>query len=353
MTFKFVHEENEHTILRVVSGSVAYGLNTSNSDTDVRGVFIQPHKQFYSLSFEEQLNDAKNDIVYYELRKLFDLLLRNNPNMLELLAVPDDCILYKHAIVNRLKPEIFLSKLCYKSFAGYAQMQLQKARGLNKKIVNPMEKERKGLLDFCWLGHGQGSMPLKEWLQAKMINEVDCGCVAIDHMKNCYHLFVGDGYKGITDKDDVQIVLSSTEKTTIPVVTFYCNIEGFQKYCVDYNDYWKWVSNRNQDRYENTVRHGKQYDAKNMMHTFRLLYTAMDIAKEASIVVRRKERKQLLEIRSGLYEYDDLVKRANDTLAEVKVAFEKSTLPDALDKDLANDLLVEIRKTWYTGSWYF
>jgi uncharacterized protein len=147
----------------------------------------------------------------------------------------------------------------------------------------------------------------------------------------------------------VQIILSSVEKGDLPHVMFYCNTEGFQKYCKEYNEYWKWVQNRNEDRYQNTMQHGKHYDAKNMMHTFRLLHMACEIATEGVINVRRKDRTELLLIRSGNYEYDDLIKRANDIVLQIEAAFEKSSLPNEPNKEQINNLLVEMRTEWYGG----
>ena len=54
--------------------------------------------------------------------------------------------------------EIVLSKLYCEVFAGYALTQIRKARGLNKKIVNPQPDERKEILDFCFALEGQGSV---------------------------------------------------------------------------------------------------------------------------------------------------------------------------------------------------
>lgn len=347
MNFNTIHTTNEVTLMRIISGSVAYGLNTKQSDTDIRGVFIQPLEYIFGLDSEEQFSDEKNDIVYYEIRKMFELLIRNNPNILDFIATPNDCVLYKHPIIDKIKPTLFLSKLCFQSFAGYAQMQMQKARGLNKKIVNPMSEVRKGLLDFCWIGHKQGSKSLKSWLLENNILPFQCGCIAIDHMKNCYHLFRGENYKGITDNDDVQIMLSSVEVKEEPLVTFYCNFEGFQKYCVEYNDYWKWVKNRNEDRYNSTMNHGKQYDAKNMMHTFRLLNMAHDIATKGEIIVRRPERAELLNIRLGNFEYEELVNKAQEKLSIIKEAFEKCDLQEKPNRTILNNLLIEIREEWY------
>ena len=55
---------------------------------------------FFSLEYPEQVNDETNDVVYFELRKLMELITKNNLNIIELLNTPSDCILYKHPIYD-------------------------------------------------------------------------------------------------------------------------------------------------------------------------------------------------------------------------------------------------------------
>ena len=137
ITFNDLHEHTQHLLFKGISGSQAYGLALPHSDVDMKGVFVLPQKEFYGLQYTDQLNNESNDLVYYELKKFVDLLVKNNPNILELLSTPDDCVLYRHAVMNQLQPARFLSRLCNQTFAGYASAQIKKARGLNKKIVNP------------------------------------------------------------------------------------------------------------------------------------------------------------------------------------------------------------------------
>src|SRR5262245_13952050 len=130
-------------LLDCISGSRAYGLHTPQSDTDMKGVFLLSKENYFGLEYTEQVNNETNDIVLYELKRFVDLLIKNNPNILELLNTAQDCIIYRHPIMNKLTPELFLSKLCNQTFAGYAQSQINKAKGLNKKIVNTIDAERK------------------------------------------------------------------------------------------------------------------------------------------------------------------------------------------------------------------
>lgn len=53
------------------------------------------------------------------------------------------------------------------------------------------------------------------------------------------------------------------------------------------------------------------------------------IAMEGKIHVRRPDREFLLKIRSGQYEYDTLVERANEKVAQIEDLFQKSDFPEA------------------------
>lgn len=346
-------KQSDLLLLECISGSRAYGLHTPQSDTDLKGVFVLPKQKFYGLEYTEQTNNETNDEVYYELKRFVDLLVKNNPNILELLNTPADCIRKRHPLMDLLKPELFLSKLCRQTFAGYAQSQIKKAKGLNKKIVNPVDKERKSIVDFCYVIHQQGSIALSVWLEKKGFVQEDCGLVNIAHMRDIYALFhnnqLSEGYlKGVSsgiDSNDVS--LSSVEKGIEPLAIMSFNKDGYSKYCRDYREYWDWVEKRNDLRYENTIDHGKNYDAKNMMHTFRLLNMAEEIAREGVVNVRRHDRDYLLKIRSGAFSYEELVEVANEKVLQIEQLYEKSSLPEEPDATRAEEILVEMRNSLY------
>jgi predicted nucleotidyltransferase len=346
-------KKNNLLLLDCVSGSRAYGLHTPQSDTDMKGVFLLPKRVYYGLEYTEQANNETNDEVYYELKRFVDLLVKNNPNILELLNTPEDCIKYRHPIMDLLKPELFLSKLCKQTFAGYAQSQIKKAKGLNKKIVNPVDKERKSVLDFCYVIQQQGSITLTSWLEKKGLLQEHCGLVNIAHMREVYAVFhnnqLSEGYlKGISSGIEANdISLSSVEKGIEPLAILSFNKDGYSKYCKDYKEYWEWVEKRNDVRYENTIEHGKNYDAKNMMHTFRLLNMAEEIAKEGKVNVRRFDREFLLKIRSGAFSYEELVELANEKVYQIDGLYEKSNLPEQPSVEKAEEVLIEIRDILY------
>lgn len=350
MTIKKL-KENKLLFFEAVSGSHAYGLQHKDSDVDLRGVFIQSKAQFYGLNSIEQVSDERNDEVYYELKKFIDMLVKNKPNFLEMLGTPADCIRYKHPLFDRIKLEDFLSKNAKNTFAGYALSQIKKARGLKKKIVNPMTAERKSVLDFCYVQYKQGSISLLRFLKENNFQQENCGLVNIAHMKDLYTLFHHPqlNYRGIIHSQKAnEVSLSSIPKGEQPIGVLYFNKDGYSVYCKEHTQYWEWVKKRNQSRYDSTMEHGKNYDAKNMMHTFRLLHTAEEIARTGIFQVRRTKDKDFLwKVRMGEFKYDDLVKIADEKILEINALFDNCDLREEPNLDKANELLLEIRDGVY------
>ncbi len=339
-------------LFECISGSKAYGLDTPQSDTDLKGVFYLPEEKFYGMEYISQVSNATNDEVYYELGRFVDLLCRNNPNILELLASPEECVVYRHPLMDKLSMDMFLSKLCKDTFAGYAWTQIRKARGYKKKVVNPMEKERRTLLDFCYIVDNGRSFPVQEWLDRKGYLQQLCGLSSVPHAKGVYALFYDEegryGYHGIAVKESAnEVSLSSIPKGEQALACLYCNTEAYSMHCKEHKEYWNWVAQRNETRYQTNLGHGKNYDSKNMMHTIRLLQVAEEILRDGRLTVRRTNRQELLDIKSGEMEYDDLLSMADRLMESIEKYDQLSSLPDLPDIQGAERVLVEMRKELY------
>lgn len=343
--------KSENLILfEVISGSRAFGLHTESSDTDIKGVFYLPKDKFFGLDYTPQVNNASNDIVYYELGRFVELLLKNNPNILEMLASPEDCVLYKHPIMEQVKISDFLSKLCKDTFAGYAITQIKKARGLNKKMVNPVAKERKTILDFCFILDGFQSVGLSRWLEDHGYVQERCGLVNIPHSKGMYALFYSESgmYKGIMVKDFANEVCLSNVPQGEPVIVYlYFNQDGYSMYCKEYKEYWEWMEMRNDERYHVNQQHGQHYDAKNMMHTIRLLQSAKQIFEKDQLLVRVSNREELLAIKAGNETYERLLEMAETLIKGIEKEFLASKLPETPSKEKAEQTLITMRNELY------
>jgi hypothetical protein len=67
-----------------VVGSRAYGLDTAQSDTDRRGIYLPPARLHWALAgVPEQIEDRATEECYWELQKFLTLALKANPNVLE------------------------------------------------------------------------------------------------------------------------------------------------------------------------------------------------------------------------------------------------------------------------------
>lgn len=114
-------------IYRCVIGSRAYGLDTDESDTDRRGVYLAPAELQWSLfGAPEQFEDNTAQSCYWELQKFLNMALRANPNILECLYSPiveKTTDLGTELIAVR---ESFLSQMIFQTFNGYAMSQFKK-----------------------------------------------------------------------------------------------------------------------------------------------------------------------------------------------------------------------------------
>ncbi len=128
-------------IYRCQVGSKAFGLASTDSDDDLRGIYLPPARLQWSLrKLPEQLefSDQGRDEVYWELEKFLWLALKANPSVLETLWTP--LVLEADATAQELRAmrQAFLSKHVYKTYSGYVLSQFRrmanayKSRGIYK-----------------------------------------------------------------------------------------------------------------------------------------------------------------------------------------------------------------------------
>ncbi len=379
---------NSTPLFLVIRGSHAYGTNLESSDTDYAGVFVQDLDSILGMSYKEQINDEKNDIVIYEIQRFLQLLQSNNPTVLELLNTPEECIIYKHPIFDLVleNKEKFLTKMCANSFGGYARQQISKAKGQNKKQNWERDKvTRKDVLDFVYVLENEKSIPWKIWNQDKQFEEKFIGVVNIPNARDVYSLFfdgeayqcfgknlpeymkenskkwrkeagraMGFGYKGLVktgegnnDSESNQLRLSSVPsgQTAICIITY--NKDAYTQHCNDYKSYQEWLENRNEQRWVDVESHGQKIDGKNMMHCRRLINMAHEIAQGKGIIVRRPNAQELIDIRKGKVDLQTLIDQVENDIKEINILFSNSKLPESVDKEFIESLLIKIRKEIY------
>lgn len=132
-------------------GSKAYGVSNESSDEDIYGFVIPPkdsifphlagHIQGFGKApniFEQyqqhhiQDPDAQKeyDFSFFSIVKFFELCRQNNPNMIDSLFVPTNCVFHITAVGTMVRDarKLFLSKQCWPKFKGYAYAQVHKLK---------------------------------------------------------------------------------------------------------------------------------------------------------------------------------------------------------------------------------
>ena len=392
--FRFIEEKapGAKPLLLVIRGSHAYGTNIETSDTDYAGVFIQSQEDIFGFNYKEQINDDTNDTVIYEIKRFLQLLASNNPTVLELLNTPKDCIIYKDPIFDLVleNRDKFITKVCAKSFGGYGKMQIQKAKGQNKKQNWEKDKvTRKDVLDFVYVIEGSKSIPWKKWngdsIERYIYDEKFCGVVNVPNARDVYAVYfderaalchsevyseeyrnklkqelkekgypMGLGYKGLVKTGEGENVaesnalrLSSIPKGEEPICNIVYNKDGYSEHCKDFKSYEDWLANKNDARWVDVKSHGQKIDGKNMMHSRRLMDMAREIALGLGINVRRDNAQELIDIRKGKIDLQTLIEQVESEIVEIDELFANSNLPDKVDESFVNEILIKIRKNIY------
>lgn len=143
----------ERVIFRCIVGSRAFGLETQQSDTDRRGIYLAAAERHWSLyGVPEQLENDVTQEAYWELQKFLVMALKANPNVLECLYSP--FIEWQTPLATELlaMKECFLSQLVYQTFNGYVMSQFKKLAGDLRNRGQIKWKHVMHLLRLLWSG---------------------------------------------------------------------------------------------------------------------------------------------------------------------------------------------------------
>lgn len=170
--------------------------------------------------------------------------------------------------------------------------------------------------------------------------------IDVENLENWFYSQKPIGYKGMVGEDNLsnELRLSSVSKNEKPICWMNYNKDGYSSHCVDYKNQKRWERERNPERYNENV--GKLYDVKNVSHAVRLLHMGLEIARGEGFNVDRRniDREFILNIRMGDVPYEKVIAYIESKKEEMDEAMKQSTLPDAIDVDFVNNLLLDIRK---------
>jgi predicted nucleotidyltransferase len=359
-TLEALHGAGASSILfECVAGSRAYGTSMASSDEDVRGIFAVPIASYLDLCRPpDQISDDRGNIVYYSLRRVIELLTHANPSVLELLFMPPDCVRRTSPEMELLLAErrLFISKACAETHAGYAMSQIRKARGQNKWVNNPRPLAPPVKEDYCHIVPWTTS-PAPDSPPARPVPLTEIGwsldqfhAARLEHARDVYRLYhYGEEARGVFRGGMLvcESIPKADETACFAGLLLYSE-QAWKQALADHQSYWAWRRDRNEARWQQQERGELDFDAKNLMHTVRLLLAGRAIMLSGEPIVRftGTDLALLMSIREGRRSFEEIMGIAEALLAECERLKATADLPDTCDTARATQLLRQITQHW-------
>lgn len=332
-------------IFETLTGSTAYGTNLPTSDTDYRGIFIAPSENVITGFFPiEQWQDPDNDRVYYELRKFIKLLCDQNPNILELVWVDEQFIQYsteEYEFLRSIRDELLSSKVKY-TFSGYAHSQLKRMKNHNKWVNNPKPKQSPQQKDYVTIAK-KLNFGKDNFIDLETTNEG----FAFYHVHSDIYVVVPNKDKRLySDIGEVIINKDSFDMSKSIGYVVYAK-DSYTGAKNEWKGYWEWRGNRNKDRLEKEDHYG--YDTKHAMHSIRLLRMGKEILETGKVNVFREDAKELLNIRHGAYNFNEILEMSDGLIADIDTLYEKTELRKKVDYKRVSKIVLEMYNMFWSN----
>lgn len=364
-----------HTIFVGLSGSLAHGTGTADSDVDLRGVCIAPLSTRVSIfhrfeqyegslhgdlwhSVEAQLQrrphtaramQQKTESVVYDLAKLVSLLCAANPSALELLFTPEEDWLYETPAWRALyeRRHELLTRRVSQTYLGYGLAQLRRIRTHRAWLLSPPARKPVrsdfGLPDSSTLNRddqGRIERAVSDRLKAYAFGELELDKPTRITLNEKMDAFMHDA-----------MVAAGFESTPKDVATRALGLPGeviatleaerrYRAAMKQWDAYRTWKERRNPERAKLEQQFG--YDTKHAMHLIRLMTMGVEILETSELRVRRPDADELMAIRAGSLSFEELETRAQELEAAMKAALERTALPADVDREAMDRLVFEL-----------
>jgi len=333
---------DQNTIFEAISGSQAYGLSTPESDTDYRGVCIAPIERYLGLPPSFEQHETKDpDRVIFDIRKFTRLAAEANPNIIELLFMPEDMVVRttpSWGLLSEIR-EAFLSEKCRHSYSGYAFSQIHRVKTHRRWLLSPPDHAPT---------RGEFGLPEESKMPAETMGMIES--VARSTAETACARFPGlaDQHETIAECALDTIAGLSSDLFSGETADLYFRERKYRGAKREWDQYNTWLANRNPKRAEMEKKFG--FDGKHMSHVFRLLHQGEEIVSKGTLSVRLspEHAEECRAIRAGAHGYDDLLERAGGAMSRIKGI--PSVVPRTPDRAKIEERLVRIISEFHTGA---
>lgn len=282
--------------------------------------------------YKQGSSKIKNWLEYRGLKQQYCGLV-NIPNMLTMYGCYYDW--GNHFLNEKVSSNDLIN--AYNDKTNYDTVKIVKAiKAGNKELCKDLKKAQfKNMVNF-----------IVDKYKLKEVNGITGIDYTPNYIKNWYVAQQPIGYKGMVNQDhtSTELRLSSVSKGETPICNISYSKDAFSQHCRIWKEYQDWIKKRNPIRYESNLH--KSYDAKNMCEAFRLMNSGIEIARGEGYKVDRRgiDADFLLDIKAHKLEYQELMDRLEEKKEVMEKAMAESTIPNNIDIDFVNSLLLDIRK---------
>lgn len=335
----------QNKLVEHMAGSRAYGTSLPTSDIDIRGVFcgnpINIRTPFFHI---DEIEISGEDTKYYELVKFMELVIGQNPNVIETLWVDECDITFRtlgYQMLRDAREKLLTSKIAMTT-SGYAMAQLKRIKGHNKWINKPQEENPPTVNQFVSVVLNSTTYP--KWNK----QAPEYGFRAVHLGNNLYGLYqTVEGFDSWIDYRGNPISLPIEDFVgRKPDLIVKVNMEVYKTAFADWENYWTWKKNRNEVRSELEQQFG--YDTKHAMHLVRLLRMGVEALQDGIINVKRSDAAELLTIRNGAWTYEEVLEYSQDLDAKILQLIKISPLQKDVNKDEVARLLMDVQDWVWT-----
>ena len=300
-------------ILKIRTGSQLYGTDTPDSDEDYVGIFIKPSEYILGLNNIEQIDlglkskteEGKNapdaiDYTAYTLEKFCTLAMDNNPNILELLFVNPENIIYRNgygkALLNLRNS--FLSMNIKHRFLGYAFSQ-------RHKMIVKLEN-----YDLMTLARDK---------LVEIVDKIPQGYMKYIYECIDYYLFKDEKTGHYIRVGDINLPRNTNVRKALEILNQRISKFGH--------------------RTELISKYG--YDTKFASHLIRLLLEGIELLETSNLVFPLQDAKLLKDIKQGEYTLEMILKMADTYEQYIEKLFLKNPLPHKPDFNKINEFVID------------
>jgi hypothetical protein len=294
-----------------LGGSRLYGTFRDDSDYDVRSIYTLDTRSLLNPYENEQhvikQNDEEDDVAV-ELARFFVLAAQCNPNILELLFVPNapEFTMNIHPAFELVREnrQLFLSKELFFRFTGYMRGQISRLHNHRAFFKNP-PKAHPVRADYH----------VPEYLTNEQLAQIvnfPLRALALEHQE-----YLADWREYLIEKKKWQV-------------------------------YSVWLKERNPARAALEKAYG--YDTKFASHAIRLHSECTELLTHSTITFPLPNAKEVLAIKNGAWTIKQVLEFAEHAYTDLEKVMQASALPRYADKDKLAELYFTILECAWKNS---